>query len=304
MKIYRLLILTISAALPAQAQIENHAMYITHDRGQHWEPAGAALPANAAVNAWTVHHNKVIVSLASHGMYTSVDKLKSWEPITVGLPKDAKVNTLLSMGELLLAGTFQYGIYTSYNDGDSWQPASKGLGNMTVRSFYNTGSVILAGTNDGVYYSFDKGQSWRPAFHNVQVNDFTALQGILFAATNSGIYQSRDGGLSWTTSGMNNVASSSIAADGDKVVFTLYGGKTYISSDLGTTWLDAHPFFDKYTFRITQKSIRILSAPWRNVLNIYFYQQLTGSDGLPDNVPFTKLLETPYGTLVATGGGC
>lgn len=303
MKLYRLLILTLSTALPAQAQV-NHAMYITHDRGQHWEPAGTGLPANAAINAWTVHHTKVIASIASHGLYISSDKLKSWDPITIGFPKNVKVDALLSMGELLLAGTHQHGIYISYNDGDSWQPASKGLGNMTVRCFYNTGSAILAGTNDGVYYSFDKGQSWKPTFHNVQINDFASLQGTLFAATNYGIYQSRNGGLSWATSGMNHVASSSITADGDKVVFTLYGEKTYVSSDLGATWLDAYPFFDQYTFRITRKSARILIAPWRNVLNIYYYQQLTGSDGLPDNVPFTQLLETPYGTLAATGGGC
>jgi hypothetical protein len=232
-----------------------------------------------------------------------VDKLKSWEPINTGLPKDVKIDALLSKGELLLAGTYQYGIYISYNGGDSWQPANRGLSNMTVRSFYTDQKVILAGTNDGIFYSYDNGQSWQPTIHNVQINAFTYFKGIVFAATNAGIYQSRDGGIHWTVSGMNQGAASAIAGDGDKIIFTRHGGKSYVSSDLGATWLDAYSFFDSYTFRITPKSIPILSAPWRNALNIYYYQQRTGSDGLPD-IPFTHVLETPYGVLTAGGGGC
>jgi photosystem II stability/assembly factor-like uncharacterized protein len=304
MKVYYHILLLLAIVIPATAQANNHPIYITRDRGQHWEPAGTGLPADANINAWTVHHTKVIVSIKSHGIYISDDKLKSWAPANIGLPKNVKIDALLSMGELLLAGTFQHGIYISYNGGDSWLPASKGLGSMTVRCFYTNRNFVMAGTNDGVYYSYDKGQSWKPAFHNVQINEFTSLQGILFAATNAGIYQSRDGGLSWTTAGTNHGASSSITADGDKVVFTLNGGRTYVSSDMGATWLDAYPFFDQYTFRITPKSTRILIAPWRNALDIYYYLQLTGSNGLPDNVPFTRLLETPYGTLTAMGGGC
>lgn len=304
MKIYYCISLLLAVVIPARTQVNSHTIYITRDRGQHWEPAGTGLPSDAGINAWTMHRTKVIAGIGSHGIYVSSDKLKSWEPANYGLPKDVKVNALLSMGELLMAGTFQHGIYISYNGGDSWQPANKGLGNLTVRCFYNNKNFVMAGTNDGVYYSHDNGQSWKPTSHNLQINEFTSLQGVLFAATNAGIYQSRDGGLNWTTSGMNRSASSSITADGNKIVFTLHGEKTYVSSDLGATWLDAYPFFDQYTFRITPKSSRILIAPWRNVLNIYYYQQLTGSDGLPDDKPFTRLLETPYGILTAAGGGC
>ncbi|MFD1001823.1 hypothetical protein ACFQ21_21035 [Ohtaekwangia kribbensis] len=303
MKIYHYILMLIAIGIPAIAHEQNDPIYITRDRGQHWEPAGTGLPKGTYVNAWTMHQHKVIVSIASHGVYTSVDKLKSWEPINIGLPKGAKVDALLSKDELLLAGTHQHGIYISYNGGDSWQSASKGLGDMTVRSFYTDQRVILAGTNDGVYFSYDNGQSWQPTIRKLQINAFTYFQGIVFAATNAGIYQSRDGGVHWTVSGMNHGAASSITGDGDKVVFTQYGGKSYVSSDLGATWLDAYPFFDLYTFRITPKSIPILIAPWRNALNIYYYQQLTGSDGLPD-APFTQLLETPYGVLTAVGGGC
>ena len=303
MKIYCYILLLLAATTTAIAQDQNYPVYVTRDRGQHWQPAGTGLPTGARINAWTMHHDKVIVSVESRGIYISEDKLKSWAPANTGLPKDIKVDALLSKGEMLLAGTYQHGIYISYNRGDSWQPANKGLGSMTVRSFYTDQMVILAGTNDGVYYSYDNGQSWQSSVHNLQVNAFTALHGILFAATNAGIYQSRNGGVQWTASGTNLGAASSITADGDKIVFTRNGGKSYVSSDLGTTWLDAYPFFDQYTFRITPKSIPILIAPWRNALDIYYYKQLTGSAGLPD-IPFAKLLETPYGTLTAAGGGC
>ena len=303
MKLYCYIFLLIALTIRATAQDQNYPIYVTHDRGQHWEPAGTGLPKGARINAWTMHHTKVIVSIESHGIYVSENKLKNWELVNSGLPKDVKVDALMSKGELLLAGTYRHGIYISYNGGDSWQPASKGLGNMTVRSFHTEQNVILAGTNDGIYFSYDNGQSWEPTIHNVQINAFTSLRGILFAATNAGIYQSRDGGVHWTISGMDHGASSSITADGNKVVFTLYGGKTYVSSDLGATWLDAYPFFDQYTFRITPKSIRILLAPWRHVLDVYYYRQLTGADGLPD-ISFSHLLETPYGTLTAAGGGC
>jgi photosystem II stability/assembly factor-like uncharacterized protein len=304
MKLYNYILTLVAAiTISATAQEQNDPIYITHDRGQHWESAGTGLPKGSYISAWTLHHNKVIVSIKSHGVYTSVDKLKSWGPINTGLPKDAKVDALLSKGEMLLAGTYYHGIFVSYNGGDSWQPANKGLGSLTVRSFYADERVILAGTNDGVYYSYDNGQSWHPTIHNVQINAFTYFRGIVFAATNEGIYQSRDGGLHWAASGTNHGAASSIAADGEKIVFTRYGGKSYVSSDLGATWLDAYPFFDQYTFRITRQSVPILIGPWRNALNIYYYQQLTGSDGLP-NIPFTHLLETPYGVLTAVGGGC
>lgn len=303
MKIYSYIIMLVAIAIPAIGQEQNDPIYVTRDRGQHWEPAGTGLPKGTFINAWTVHHHKVIVSIQSHGIYTSVDKLKHWEPVNTGLPKDVKVNALLSKGELLLAGTHEHGIYMSYNGGDSWHPSVKGLGSRTIRSFYTDQTVILAGTNDGVYYSYDNGRSWQATIHNVQVNAFTSFRGILFAATNAGIYQSRDGGVHWTASGVNHGAASSIAADGDKIVFTKFGGKSYVSSDQGATWLDAYPFFDLYTFRITPQSIPILIAPWRNALDIYYYQQLTGSDGLP-HIPFTQLLETPYGILTAAAGGC
>jgi photosystem II stability/assembly factor-like uncharacterized protein len=303
MKISYWILLLAVITINAAAQDSNYPIYVTRDRGQHWEPAGTGLPKDARINAWTVHRHKVIVSIGSQGIYTSVDKLKSWEPINTGLPKNVKIDALLSKGDLLLAGTHQHGIYVSYNGGDSWQPSSKGLTNMTVRSFYADQHYIMAGTNDGVYLSTDNGMTWKPTMRNVQINAFTSLRGIVFAASSAGIYQSRDGGTHWAASGMNHGASSSITADGDKVVFTLYGGKTYVSSDLGSTWLDAYSFFDPYTFRITPKSIPILIAPWREVLNIYYYQQMTGSNGLPD-MSFTHLLETPYGTLTAAGGGC
>lgn len=303
MKIYCYILLLLAVTANTIAQDQSYPIYITRDRGQHWEPAGTGLPTDARINAWTMHHYKVIASIQSHGIYISEDKLKSWHPGSIGLPKDVKVDALLSKGELLLAGTYGHGIYISHNGGDSWQPASKGLGNMTVRSFYTDQRVILAGTNDGIYYSYDNGQSWQPTVRNLQINAFTSLNGVLFAATNSGIYQSRNGGVKWTASGADHRAASSITADGDKVVFTQYGGRSYISSDMGATWLDAHPFFDQYTFRITPKSIPMLVAPWRNALDIYYYKQLTGSDGLPD-IPFAKLLETPYGTITAAGGGC
>ncbi|HEY9008655.1 MAG TPA: hypothetical protein VIM75_21100 [Ohtaekwangia sp.] len=302
MKLYILmfasLLLTVAKNEPTEGLI-----YLSRDGGQQWTTMDTGLPDDAAINAWVVFQNSVVVGTESHGIYISDNAFKSWKRSSTGLPASVKINALLANKNTLLAGTYQHGIYISYNEGSTWQATTKGIGLTSVRCFFMHHGIIFAGTTDGIFVSNDQGRSWQSVQRGFQVNTFASDNERIFAATNIGIYRSTDSGKTWIAS-LNKGAFANLAADQDKLVAVMFDGRAYISSDHGMLWLDNAPFLDQYTFKLTPVGRKIPSAPWRDSLFIYYYQQLAGRNGLP-NKNFSLLLRTPYGILAtASHDGC
>jgi len=279
-------------------------LYISKDQGENWEPASDGLPSNGTINAWTTFGNTLVAGTRSHGVYLSDRSLKWYR--SPGFPKETPVNALLNYAnKFLLAGTTGKGILLSADGGEHWHAASSGLTNANVRCFYAARGVLLAGTDHGLFASHNEARSWTLVKGDLQINHMMSSGDRLYAATHRGFMFSSDAGSSWTFL-YSDEAISKFWTDRDEITLMDFRGRTLHSIDRGRTWLRSDVYLpNSLTFRLTPASAKFFVAAWQGRFKMLSGKMSYGIRcyGLPEDLPFTLLLNTPFGILVSAGGG-
>jgi hypothetical protein len=145
--------------------------------------------------------------------------------------------------EMLDAGLF-VGYYSSIavsiDSGGTWRSTEEmSLG--TMRTFVQSGSMVLAGSHIGIYRSSDTGRTWLPTTIGlpgyVDVLQMESAGTTVLAATSQGLFKSVDAGTTWS--------KPTTAFDGDTVNTLRYhqgsllAGSNhgiFISTNAGATW--------------------------------------------------------------------
>lgn len=285
------------------AQNDAGRIFVSNDLGENWSRSDNGFPTETKINALALADHIIVAATEDNGIYISSDGLKSWYSSNNGLSKTEKVNALIYHQGLLFAGTYRNGIFVSNDNGHTWKSANNGVIVTSIRCFYSSGNTLLAGTDDGIYRSDDHGHSWIQVSRGDQINSFTSRGPIVLAASNHGILRSENN-KDWTTV-WNKTAVQTIT-ENDRELIAMSAGQTYLAAgNDGIYWVRIHPFLDRYTFRLTPKSERLFIAPWKKTLKALNKNEFFLGRGLPDNTPFSLLLETPYGIVAAIGfTGC
>lgn len=301
------LIFYASFSSTAQVKEVECQVYKSADQGVNWEKAGTGLPAGVSINVLVLKDNMIIAGTDAHGIYISNDGVKSWHPAGRGLPKNVRITSVVSSKHLLFAGTYLNGIYFSNDDGETWKQFNTGLTNLTIRSFYTFGTLLLAGTNDGIYNALNDGVSWRPLKKGVQVNGFAVSGQTLFAATNHGVLASGDSGKNWDWI-YKDGAIFKIGAGKNELYLLDFAGNVYQSGITNFVCFKADIYLPfRYTFQLTPSSTKFFTLDWKHMFkNLDNLERVLRFDGLPDNSSFSELLDTPFGILAAAGSqkGC
>ncbi len=286
-----------------QTQNDAGKIFLSHDSGENWSRSDNGLPANAIINALALADDIVVAATEEQGIYISADGLKSWQASNNGLPKRPRVSSLTYHQGLLFAGTFRDGIFVSSDKGRTWKSTSADIKNESVYCFHSSENAVLAGTEQGIYRSDDNGNSWKQVSSGNQINSFSSKGSILYAATGHGILRSENS-IDWET--VWNKAQVMSIAQNENEMIAMSNGPVYLAADRdGKNWVSLHPFFDRYTFRLTPSSDRLFIAPWKKTLRALNKNEYFHGRGLPEKVALSHLLETPYGLIVAIGfTGC
>lgn len=288
--------------LPAQVgEQRSGQVYLSTDGGENWRNAGAGLPAGAAINAWVVKGNRIIAGTDSHGIYISDDRIQSWYMTGKGMPTNVRITTLTVHQGILFAGTYRHGVYLSEDEGETWKPINKGLVNLTIRAFHTTGSILLAGTNDGIYtLNGSDRSSWVQKKSRFQVNAFASSNNRIFVATNQGVSASSDLGNTWEEI-FSTGAIYTLNTDNKDIYVMDFFGVIYRSRLQDIVWLKADVYLPfRYTFQLTQSGRKFFTAGWANTIKyLDRVNAVSHFKGLPENLPVTELLDTPFGLLAA-----
>jgi photosystem II stability/assembly factor-like uncharacterized protein len=219
-------------------------LYVTTDRGDHWQQHGSGLPAGDTVDALAVTTagsatpgDVLFAGTIAHGVLTSTDGGRTWVQVTGGLSATANINTLFwePRSQTLYTAADGVGVFASTDGGKSWELRNTGLSAHTfalavlpTQSGPSAGMpLLLAGTDQGVFSSADGGQHWAPRGTNF-ANRVQALatdpqhDTWLYAGTTSDIFRSEDGGVTWSAlaPGISHAVSSllTVAPTGQQTV--------------------------------------------------------------------------------------
>lgn len=277
-------------------------IFLSQDLGENWTRRDNGFPKDAFVNALALADNIVVAATQQHGIYISTDGLKSWSPANKGLTHREPVNALIYHNGLVFAGTDLDGILVSRDNGRTWRPSNGGVTMQPIRSFHTQGNTLLAGAEYGIYRSEDNGKSWTLVSEVGPVHSFTSKGSALYAASSRGILRSENG-IQWTT--VSNLASVLAICQNEHELIAMSDGPVFLAAGDGLQWIRLYPAFDRYTFRLTPTSDRLFISPWKKTLRALKENKYFIGRGLPGNTPFSRLLETPYGVVVAVGfTGC
>jgi hypothetical protein len=277
-------------------------IFLSHDLGENWSRSDNGFPPDATVNALALADDIVVAATEQHGIYISTDGLKSWLQADKGVGNREKVNALIYHRGFVFAGTDRNGIFISNDNGKTWKTSNAGITIQPIRSFYSLGNTLLAGADQGIYRSEDNGKSWTLVYRGNQINSFTSKGSVLYAATSRGILRSENS-VDWIS--VWNKATVIAIAENDHELIAMSDGPVFLAANDGKNWITLHPFFDRYTFRLTPKSDRLFISPWKNTLKALQRNEYFHGRGLPEKTPLSRLLETPYGVVVAIGfTGC
>lgn len=147
-----------------------------------------------------------------------------------------KYVTLLQAIILLNIGVF------SSNLKSQWVDMSNGLGTYNIiRTFYQSGTSIFAGTKYGIYLTINNGVSWNPMNNGLQVpvssiNSITSNGVFMFVTTGDGIYRSSNNGSNWIFSGLSIGPTLNTIFSKNAILYVGTAIGAYASSDNGVNW--------------------------------------------------------------------
>jgi hypothetical protein len=292
--------------------------FLTSDNGITWTAADSGFPNEEIITTWINHGSQLIAGTSNHGVYFFDTKSRHWSASNSGLPDRAQIRAMIQVGNAILASEANLGLFVSHDGGQHWQRTSSPeniLISLTsvspakyqaqiVRSLIAVNGAIYAGTDDGIYKATSIGKSWKLVESGVQVNDFISFRGSIFAATNKGVMRSVDGNI-WDMV-MSEKAVSRLALTEKEIAATSFNGRVMISDGEGNSWMTLAPLLEsQYTFHLTPTSSKILIEPWMKNL-LFIKPGITlHTSGLPNNVPFGKLIPVQGGVLVVdSNDGC
>ncbi len=172
-------------------------MWVSHDRGQSWQPAADCLPASNRHIRWLSRNQgrpvRIFAGTEPAAIYTSDNGGETWQehPEVAGLrdrygwflpysPEAGCVRGFAFSGERGYAAVEQGGVLVTGDNGGSWQMAG---GSSGKTSFDNpegklihpdvhsisvhpvSATRVCAPTGGGLYYSYDGGDTWKLLYH-------------------------------------------------------------------------------------------------------------------------------------------
>jgi photosystem II stability/assembly factor-like uncharacterized protein len=142
------------------AGTDDGSVWITHDRGAHWNnvtPAQIGPWSKVGIiEASSYDARTAFVAIDRHRLndykpyiYVTNDGGAHWRPIANGIPDGSFVNVVREdpkMRGLLYAGT-ELGIYVSFDDGEHWQSLQRNLPISSIRDIAFNGNDVIVGTH-------------------------------------------------------------------------------------------------------------------------------------------------------------
>ena len=291
-QLYIVSLLSIASAF-GQEDREYGRIYVSHDMGTNWERSDAGFPVDDVVNAWVAAGESIIAGTDTHGILISKDHGKHWYLAGDGLAKGARIVSLLSTRNKVFAGTYRHGLFVSTDQGESWTHIATPFNNISIRALTAFGNNICAGTDRGLYRSFD-GETWALQAGGIQINDMAFYKDQLFAASSTGLIRSKDSGISWQTL-FKDDAIYTLAVDRNGITLLDYTGNIYRSPLDSIIFLRADLYLPtSFDQKLTPGSVKMLSSAHSGLTLVSHW-----SSGLPQEVAFSKPLNTPYGTFTA-----
>ena len=282
----------------AVAPVAQGNVYVSRDHGISWTRKDAGLPEDDGINALLLQGSRVMAGTGSHGVW--VMDGNGWSSQSMGLPPSARVLSLAANDRFVFAGLHKHGLYYTTGESNTWHSVGRYY-DMNVRALGKLAGRVYVGTDDGIYLLNMTDLSLTMIQDDVQVNGFASGSSHLYAATNKGVLESRDG-KTWTTL-FDRGAIQKIAMTGSELRLMDFFGHVYRSPEANPYFISEDLLLPHIHFRLTPASPRIMGGEWSDLSFIRGGTRL----GLPDNVPLSILLQTPFG-LMATrppfNGGC
>ncbi len=176
---------------------------LSADRSR-WIPAGIGgeYVRNVYSTGTTLLAATQPLDFASYGAYVSTDGGATWT-VCAGFPNGALNFT--SIGSDLFAGTYNSGVFYSSDNGFNWTKCT----NIPAGSIYGIGSnddylfVSNGWTQGSIYRSSDKGVTWGACafLGGGVVYGIKSIGGLVFAAGDFGLFVSTNNGTTWLDAG-------------------------------------------------------------------------------------------------------
>ncbi len=212
-------------------------VYVTSNDGATWQNSDAGISMNFLdASVFQQHNGKFF--LGAEKLYRSTDNGTSWSLPVSGMPAFG-VTSLTGTSNVLFAAAGS--LHKSTDEGLNWSPVSPGWFPYCLA---NTGSSILAGTNNGIFRTTNEGAAWNPttglpSFTGIGL--FAVVGTTIFAARDFSkeIYKSTDDGISWSVlpniPGVSNPTSYFLPYG--SILFASFDNNgIFVTQNLGSGW--------------------------------------------------------------------
>jgi photosystem II stability/assembly factor-like uncharacterized protein len=246
--------LAFSAVNHALIKADRHALYVSHNEGQDWQPInlpvrvqrGRVTSVAVAAGAKSV----LYIAGRGFGVLRSPDAGRAWAPKNQGLPSldVAALTSHADQPDTLYAYLPGRGIFRSDDAGNHWRLMDAGPREKIVGFVHSSmpGSMqtgwLFAATGKGVSRSMDCFCGWHDA--GGLGRDVSAVAydpgapKRVYAATAEGLFMSSDGGEEWSRAQSLGARITALVVSDRGIVYATAGkGELFRSADHGSTWL-------------------------------------------------------------------
>ena len=226
-----------------------------------WQPTDGPFGGN--VNSLNSNANYLFASTCN-GVFRSADKGQNWEKASQGLPQESFcANYLIVLGDTLLTMTLAYEqnnvkfhLFRSDNHGDSWVGINLPSPQIYLLRLYGNSNVIILDSDQGTLMTKNNGATWAPAQNPARLlaafGSKDAENSPFYVTVGNKIYVSDENAENWTTLCEVNVAEppyiDHLFIEDSLIMVHFYPGKTYRSTDLGSSWelITSHDYVCSY----------------------------------------------------------
>jgi photosystem II stability/assembly factor-like uncharacterized protein len=228
------------AASPADPSLiaagTEQGLFITHDRGESWQPLSLSEDVRVHPIVSIAFHpsaRDTIYVGTPHLAWKTVDGGGHWTPLSNGMRDDSDVFSIVvdrRRPTRVFAGACS-GLYRSLNGGASWLKLDGPDRTYVVAQHPVNPNIFYAGTSSGMFQSRDGGMTWRSLSAHVVRGiafDFTHASRIVFASDDAGVLRSSDGGghVLEANQGLCTRHFSPLSESGGAIVASVLGEKT------------------------------------------------------------------------------